>query len=169
MRQPDFATAGRPPRAAAWQRLALAACALAALASLWLALDTKAQARAAQRRVAEVERELRTAVARREQLAARLRGPGGNALSAEDARPARILAELAARLPAAARLDRLAIDYQAGGRLELQVVARDAETWDRLLRSLEAAPHLQELEPGPETRAAEVRSQVRARWEAGSR
>jgi Tfp pilus assembly protein PilN len=76
---------------------------------------------------------------------------------------------VASVLPDDVRLERLAIDYQGGGRLELLVVARDAAAWDRLLQRMEAAPRFREVEPGPEARAAEVRSLVRARWAAGSR
>ena len=72
-------------------------------------------------------------------------------------------------LPDDVRLERLAIDYRRGGTLELLVVARDAAAWDRLLQRLEKAPRIREVELGPEARAAEVRSLVRARWAAGSR
>ena len=72
-------------------------------------------------------------------------------------------------LPGDVRLERLAIDYRRGGTLELLVVARDAAAWDRLLQQLEAAPRIREVEPGPEARAAEVRSLVRARWASAPR
>ena len=62
------------------------------------------------------------------------------------------------------RLERIAIDYRRGGTLELAVVARDAPAWDLLLQRLARAEHLRAVTPGPEARAAEVRSVVRARW-----
>ena len=74
------------------------------------------------------------------------------------------MADLAAVLPGDVRLERLSIDYARGGALEMHVVARDAAAWDRLLARLERAPEFREVEPGPETRDAEVRSVVRARW-----
>jgi len=44
------------------------------------------------------------------------------------------------------------------------MVARDAGAWDRLAQRLETAELLRDAELGPEARAGEVRSQVRARW-----
>ena len=83
-----------------------------------------------------------------------------------DAPPSRIVADVATLLPPDVRLERLAIDYQRGGTLEMLVVARDAAAWDLLLERLERAPRIRDVEPGPEARAAEVRSVVRARWSA---
>ena len=91
---------------------------------------------------------------------------GGQALLAVDAPPSRIVADVATLLPPDVRLERLAIDYQRGGTLEMLVVARDAAAWDLLLERLERAPRIRDVEPGPEARAAEVRSVVRARWSA---
>jgi hypothetical protein len=169
MRQPDFSTTSRPSRVPAWQHLALAGCALVALGAAAQALVARDEARRAERRLAEVSREVETAAARLRALEARARVVRGGALLAEEAPPARIVAEVAALLPHDVRLERLAIDYQRGGMLEMLVVARDAAAWDRLLSSLEAAPRFLDVEPGPEARAAEVRSLVRARWAAGSR
>ena len=87
---------------------------------------------------------------------------GGRAARAHRRRRRRVL-------PDDVRLERLAIDYRRGGALELLVVARDAAAWDLLLQRLEAAPRIREVEPGPEARAAEVRSLVRARWATGAR
>ena len=87
-------------------------------------------------------------------------------LLAVDAPPSRIVADVATLLPPDVRLERLAIDYQRGGTLEMLVVARDAAAWDLLLERLERAPRIRDVEPGPEARAAEVRSVVRARWSA---
>jgi hypothetical protein len=169
MRQPDFSTTSRPSRVPAWQPLALVACALLALGAVVQAFAAREEARGAERRLLEVSREVEAAGARLQALEARVRVPGGGALPADEAPPARIVAEVASVLPDDVRLERLAIDYQGGGRLELLVVARDAAAWDRLLQRMEAAPRFREVEPGPEARAAEVRSLVRARWAAGSR
>jgi hypothetical protein len=168
-RQPDFSTTSRPSRVPAWQQLALAACGLVALGTALQAFLAREEARSAESRRTEVSRDVAAAAGRLQALEAGLRFPGGGALAPEAAPPARIVAELAALLPDDVRLERIAIDYQRGGMLELLVVARDAAAWDRLLRQLEAAPRFREVEPGPEARAAEVRSLVRARWAAGSR
>jgi Tfp pilus assembly protein PilN len=168
-RQPDFSTTSRRSRAPAWQWLALAACAVVALGALAGAFTARDEARSAAGRLLEVNHEVEAASARLAALQARARVPGGVALLAEEAPPARIAAELASVLPDEVRLQRLTIDYQDGGRLELEVVARDAAAWDRLLQRMEAAPRLREVEPGPEARAGEVRSLVRARWAGGAR
>ena len=168
-RQPDFSTTPRAERVPAGQQLALAVCAFAALAATVQAVRARDEARTAVARLADVNREVEAVAARRRALEARARLPGSQALAAEDAPPARIVADVASLLPADVRLERLAIDYEAGGTLELLVVARDAEAWDLLLERLERAPRFREVEPGPEARAAEVRSLVRARWAAGIR
>ena len=90
----------------------------------------------------------------------------GQTLLAVDAPPSRIVADVAAVLPPDVRLERLAIDYHRGGTLEMLVVARDAAAWDLLLERLEKSSRIKDVEPGPEARAAEVRSLVRARWSA---
>jgi len=101
---------------------------------------------------------------RAEALAARARGEAPGLLSAADALPAQIVAGLASALPGDARLERLSIDYARGGTLEMHVVARDAAAWDRLIAQLERSPEFRDVAPGPETRDAEVRSAIRARW-----
>jgi hypothetical protein len=169
MRQPDFSTARRSPRVPAWQWLALGACALVALGAVAEAIATREQARAAARRLAEVSRETSATAARRAALEARQRAATGAALAAEDAPPSRVVADVAQLLPGDVRLDRLSIDYRHGGELELLVVARDAAAWDLLLQRMENAARLRDVEPGPEARAGEVRSLVRARWMAGPR
>ena len=164
-RQPDFKTAPRHARGSAWASLWLAAGALALAVSGYLAASTRAAAGAAVLRLAEVTGEVKALAAREAALAARP-AAGAERLRAEDAPPARIVADVAAALPPDVRLDRLAIDYERGGRLELGVVARSAAAWDRLLERLDRAPRIREVEPGPEARAGEVRSAVRARWSA---
>ena len=165
-RQPDFKTARRAPLASAWWTAWLAAGALAALVAGYQALAAREEARSAAARLAEVTHEVAALASRQAALAARARVAGTQALPAEDAPPARIVADVAAALPPDVRLDRLAIDYERGGALELVVVARDAAAWDLLLERLEQAPRIREVAPGPEARAAEVRSVVRARWSA---
>jgi hypothetical protein len=167
-RQPDFSTAPRPGRAPAFETVAVAIGLVALVlagAAAWRARD---EARAARARVDEVRRAVEAASARLLSLerSARRGRPG---LPAVDAEPARIVAEVAAVLPRDARLERLSIDYVHDGALGLDVVARDASAWDRLLEGLEQAPQFRQVEPGPEVRDGEVRSFVRARWVGGER
>jgi Tfp pilus assembly protein PilN len=163
-RQPDFSTTPRRSRFPAWETLAvgtgLVVLALAA-GGAWRARE---EGRTARARLAEVRREVETASARLQDLAARARG---RALPAAEAPPARIVADLASVIPGDVRLERLSIDYGRDGVLEMRVVARDAASWDRLLARLEEAAWLSEVQPGPEAREAEVRSVVRARWVGG--
>jgi Tfp pilus assembly protein PilN len=164
--QPDFSTAPRPSRLPAWEALAVGvAFVVLALAGggAWRARQEARQARA---RLTDVRREVDAASARLGALEARSRGTT-RALPAAEAPPSRIVADVASVLPGDARLERLSIDYERGGTLEMQVVARDAASWDRLLDRLGRASWLRDLEPGPEAREAEVRSLVRARWAGG--
>jgi len=131
----------------------------------WRARDEAGVARA---RLDEVRREVEAVGARLRALEASARS-GRPGLAAADAEPARIVADVATVLPGDARLERLSIDYSRGGAVELEVVARDASAWDRLLERLAQAPQFREIEPGPEVRDAEVRSLVRARWDGGAR
>ena len=168
-RQPDFSTGSRAPRPPLARQLALAACAVAAIAAAVLWYQARVESQLAARRLAEVSREVREIRERVLAQQARLRVARAGTLSPEDAAPARIVAEVASVLPDDVRLERLAIDYRRGGTLELMVVARDAGAWDRLLQRLESAPRIREVELGPEARSAEVRSLVRARWATESR
>jgi Tfp pilus assembly protein PilN len=165
-RQPDFATSPRRNRMPSWESLALAA-GLAALglsaAGAWRARQEAAAARA---RLADVRREVDAAAARQRTLQALARGPA-RGLPANEAPPSRIVADLASAIPAGVRLEKLLIDYSHEGAVEMDVVARDAAAWDRLLARLEDAPWLREVQPGPESRAGEVRTLVRARWVGG--
>jgi len=164
-RQPDFRTAPRAPRGAGWASALLAAGVIAAGVAGYQALGAREEAAAAEARLAGVTREVAALKPRYAALAAHA-AAGGQSLLAVDAPPSRIVADVATALPPDVRLDRLSIDYRQGGTLEMLVVARDAAAWDLLLERLERAPRIRDVEPGPEARAAEVRSVVRARWSA---
>ncbi|HEY7923328.1 MAG TPA: hypothetical protein VII62_09130 [Vicinamibacteria bacterium] len=164
-RQPDFRTGPRAASGTGWASALLAAGVLAAGVASYQALRAREEARTAGARLAEVTREVAALKTRHAALEARAEA-GGQALLALDAPPSRIVADVATLLPPDVRLERLAIDYQRGGTLEMLVVARDAAAWDLLLERLERAPRIRDVEPGPEARAAEVRSLVRARWSA---
>jgi hypothetical protein len=164
-RQPDFSTAARSPRASVGGSLWLLAGVVALLLAGYQARSAREEQRSAEARLADVRRELATLAASRTKLAAQARARGGR-LDALEAPPTRIVADLAAALPPDARLERLAIDYAQGGKLELRVVARDAAAWDLLLERLAKARRILDVEPGPESRAGEIESLVRARWSA---
>lgn len=164
--QPDFRSTPGPGRSHMWDRVALAVALLAALLAAGVALQTRREAEQAGRRLALVRRELVQQQERARSLAERREGRARLAADASSA-PLRIVARLGELLPAEARLEKLSIDYERGLSLELLVETRDAASWDRLLERMEGAPELADVEPGPETREAEVRSSVRARWRGG--
>lgn len=167
-RQPDFSTSPRRRRVPPFGTVAVAVGLAAVALAGGVAWRTRDEARIARARVDGVRREVDAAAARLRAAEASTRS-GRTGLLAAEATPARIVADVAEALPADARLERLSIDYARGGALELEVVARDASAWDRLLERLERAPQFREVEPGPEVRDAEVRSLVRARWVGGHR
>lgn len=166
-RQPDFSTAPRPSRAPAWETLAVAIGIAAVVLAAVEAWHARGEARDATARVAVVRHEIETIMARLRAFDARDEARGARVLAAADAPPARLAADVASVLPGSARLERLSIDYARGGAVEMQVVARDASAWDQLLERLERAPEFREVQPGPETREGEVRSEIRARWVGG--
>jgi hypothetical protein len=164
-RQPDFRSEPSGPQPKLWQAAWLGCGALALAIASYQALGARAEAADAEARLAGVSKEVAALASRQAALASRARS-GSEPLAALDAPPARIVADVASVLPPDARLDRLAIDYDRGGALEFLVVAKDAAAWDLLLERLERSPRIRDVEPGPEARAAEVRSTVRARWSA---
>ena len=159
--QPDFATAPRSHRRPSGEAVLLAAASLALLFSAFAAWRARSEAAFAGPRVAAVRAEI-------DQAATRLRAARGPE-AGDTGRPApsRILAAIARVLPGDVRLTHLGIDYPRGAALELQVEARDAAAWDRLLARLEGSADFADVEPGPERRQAEIRSGVRARWVGG--
>lgn len=163
--QPDFATQPRAVRLPPWERILLVVGAFALAAAFGLAWRARTQAAEARSRLADVRRELDQQAARVHALAPRGASPTGQAAAS----PARIVAAVAAVLPPGVRLERLRIDEGPDPRLELAVEARDAEGWDRLLERLEASPAFADVASGPESREAEVRSVVSARWAGGAR
>ncbi len=163
-RQPDFSTVPRAGRASAWDTLAVLAGALLLVLAVGGAWRAHGEARLAQGRLADVRREVADASERLRALEARARGEARGLLPAAEAPPAWIVAGVAAVLPRDARLERMSIDYARGGALEMHVVARDATSWDLLLARLERAPEFRDVQPGPESRDAEVRSVIRTRW-----
>ena len=159
--QPDFATAPRSHRRPSGAAVMLVAASLVLLFSAFAAWRARSEAAFAVERVAAVRGEI-------DRAATRLRAAQRpEARDADRPAPSRILAAIARVLPGDVRLLHLAIDYTRGAALELQVEARDAAAWDRLLARLERSADFADVEPGPERREAEVRSVVRARWVGG--
>jgi len=166
-RQPDFSTGPRrEPLRPRWETALVAAAVLVLAASAVAAYRSRAEAREAVARATEARRQLDEQQAR---LRAMTPGSGTVPAGAAEAPPGRIVGAIAAVLPGDARLSQLSIDYQRGIVVEMKVDARRAEAWDRLLERMERSPDFAEVEPGPEDRAAEVRTTLRARWAGGVR
>jgi hypothetical protein len=128
---------------------------------------TRREAAAARDRLAGVQREIGTLQARIRAVGARAAAGGellARAAAAGEAPPERIVAELARALPDDARVERLSIVYGDEIALEMRMVARDPEAWDRTLERLAQAESLEQVSPGPERREGEVRTTIRARW-----
>lgn len=78
--------------------------------------------------------------------------------------PARVRADLAVVLPPGVEVPSLKIDYAADGvaRLDLVVLARSSDTYDRFLAALSKSPRFAEIRPGSEVRPGLVRATVTA-------
>lgn len=170
--RPDFSTTPRARRPPTWELAALVVAVIALAGVGRAAWVARGEAREARTTLSEARRERDAVQARLQALTARSAAAGeklAGAAAARAATPTRIVAGVAAVLPADARLERLSIDYGRRVSLEMQVITRDASAWDRLLDRLERAPEFAEVLPGPETREGEVRTVVRARWTGGER
>lgn len=82
------------------------------------------------------------------------------ALRTLHAPPPRVLADLASVLPPDVRLDGVAIAYAPRLQVELQVVARSPQAYDRFVRALTESPLFGDVVPGDESREGELRATV---------
>lgn len=78
--------------------------------------------------------------------------------------PARVRADLAAVLPPGVDVPSVRIDYATDGvaRLDLTVLARSSDVYDRFLTALSKSPRFAEIKPGSEMRPGLVRASVSA-------
>jgi hypothetical protein len=165
---PDFSTVARRRSPTRDVVLLVAALVLAVL-SVRAAIAAHSDRQKALLRVAEVHADVEAAKARLRTLEARGgsgEGPVVQALLTSEAPFPRVVAALADVLPPDVRLERLGLAYGRELAVEMAVVARDPRAFDRLLERLDASPHLRDVRPGPENRAGEVRTVVRATWSA---
>lgn len=86
------------------------------------------------------------------------------ATSSVESSPERILEDLKTVLPAGVSVVSLKIEYlpEAAARLDLEVVARGPEAYDRFLSALAKSPRFAEIRPGAESRPGPVRASVEA-------
>jgi hypothetical protein len=165
--QPDFATTPRPSGWRARDRVLVVLAGLAVAFVAVAAWSARREARQASERLAEVRKQTVDLRQRLSALASRSRQQPGAADGASS--PARIVAALASLLPGDVRLRHLSINYARGTTLRMQVEARSAAAWDRMLDRLEHSPEFRDVTSGPEAREAEVRTTIDARWAGDAR
>jgi Tfp pilus assembly protein PilN len=168
---PDFSTRRRPPRVGALTLLLLLVGGTALAAAGYGAFEARAEAARSQAAVLALRGTLAGERTRLEAARSRRREGGATlftqaALTAE-APPARVLAELSALLPPDARFENVALGYGARIEIDVQVAARDARAYDRLLERLSESPLFEDVVPGAESRDGEVRAGIRLAWRSG--
>lgn len=84
------------------------------------------------------------------------------ATSSVESSPERILEDLRVVLPGGVQVVSLKVEYAPEGvaRLDLGVVARGPEAYDRFLSALSKSPRFAEIRPGAESRPGPVRAAV---------
>lgn len=165
---PDLSTHPRPRAASVWEMALLVACAalvVVAARSAWRTVEERDRAEA---RVAFVRSEGARLRAEAREVA-RHRGRVREDLVAPlllsiDAPPARVAAAIATRLPPSARVGNLVLRYADSLWVDVEIDARDAAAYDRLVEGLLAASEFRDLLPGPEVREGEIRSSLSARF-----
>jgi Tfp pilus assembly protein PilN len=168
MSAPDFSTRPKGREAGLPDLMLLLAGFVAAVLCAGALLRARADTASVQARLADV----RSRTAGDQRLAAQLErraGEGviGQARLTSEAPPPRVLAELAALLPPDVRLEGLTLAYGRGLEIEMKVVARNPQAYDRLLDRLEKSPRIKGLTHGAESRQGEVQTTVRATFEPG--
>ncbi len=161
----DFSTRPRLRERSLIPRLLVGAGAVLLAVSVGHAFRAVALRDSAQRDLARVRREVQE---QRTRLAALERVSGYHAtvkrqveLTARAA-PPRVVADIAAVLPAGVLVERLVLDYQDRLELELRVEAREPPDYDRFLEALGASERLQRVLPGAELRESALASTVKA-------
>jgi Tfp pilus assembly protein PilN len=160
----DFSTR---PRHRGLPPLEMVLVALAALALAWSCYAAVSARQEAARRRASVEQargELESSRARLASLESRASDVAlaRQTLLTLDAPPPRVLATLAALMPADVRLASVSLRYGERLELEMRVIARSAAAYDTFLERLQSSPAFEGVLPGDENRDGEVRAAVRA-------
>lgn len=163
---PEFGSRGPADEArGAW--LGVRVVGFAALAYvLAIAVTEGMAARAADHSMQEATAELAT-IARSVEGARRTLLKGADLLvaaSSVESSPERVIADLAEILPAGVSVVSYKIEYQqdATARVDLGVMARGPEAYDRFLSALSRSPRFSDIRPGSESRPGLVRATVTA-------
>jgi hypothetical protein len=162
---PDFSTQSRAQRASLSERVFFL---VAAVGLVLATADAFRAAGARDRAYQELQRGRRDVDARRSRLRAlELSANRGSTLRRQAeltalASPPWVISDLAALLPADARLDRVDLEYSDRLELKLGVEARSPAAYDRLLEALSSSGRLEGVVPGPEVREGPVDSSLKA-------
>jgi hypothetical protein len=92
---------------------------------------------------------------------------GARAIWTLEAPPPRVVATVAAALPADVRLESIVLRYGSELEVEMVLTARSAAAYDLFLEGLERSGAFTGIAPGNESRGDEVRASVRARFRGG--
>jgi Tfp pilus assembly protein PilN len=169
---PDFSTRAQRPSVRLLDAMALAiGAALLAYAgtAAWRATRAKSEAEEAvlklRRESAAAEQRLREITGRSSERDELTFARATLTLSVP---PARVLAEIERCLPTGVRLDGVTLKYKNAVRLEMRVVARSPQRYDRFLERLESSRRFSDLAFGAERRTREMMTNVvRARFIPG--
>ena len=126
----------------------------------------------ARQHVADVRRDTQAAQARLKTMEARSAPTAAlatQALLSTDAAPPRVLADLAALMPADVKLDSLSLTYGEGIALTMRVSARGSGAYEAFLQRLEGSPLFDDVVPGEETRDGGVSASIDMRYRGASR
>jgi len=167
--RPDFSAQPRPPRAS-FADLALLATAgfvfLSAAWTSWRASDRLSEYRAAAAQTWAAAKAERKASVDRHARSPRA-ALGAQVATVSHASPPVVLRNLQDLLPADVRLASIRLEYGAGLRVWLQVVARDPAAYDQFVDRLTVSPHFDAIVLGSENRSGEMTTSIAASYREG--
>jgi len=165
----DFSTRPRRRAARPFDLALLAAGAAALLLSAHATANAWNARQRARARLEETRRETLAAQSRVRELEAR-RDPAQaiayQALLTTEAPPPRVLANLVALMPGDVRLDSVSLSYGEPLGLRVDVVARNASSYDLFLDRLQRSPLFADVLPGEENRDGELRTSIQMTYRA---
>ncbi len=165
LRQPsrDFSTRPRRRAARPLDFALLAAGAAALLLSAYATVNAWNGRQRARARVEETRRELQAAQSRVRELEAQ-REPAQSvayqALLTMEAPPPSVLGDLVALMPGDVRLDAVGLSYGEPLGVKVDVVAKNASSYDLFLDRLQRSPRFADVLPGEENRDGELRTTI---------
>ena len=163
MPERDFSTRPRRRAARSLDFALLAAGAAALAVSTYATVNAWNGRQRALARVEETRREIQAAQSRVRELEAQ-REPAQavayQALLTVEAPPPSVLADLVALMPGDVRLDAVRLSYAEPMAVRVDVVARNAPSYDLFLDRLQRSPRFADVLPGEENRDGELRTTI---------